>query len=66
MRMVIRGADKSQVEKRIKEMKKRGWKQHPNMKEPKYDPGSVYTFDPSYVMVMIHPTLKRTGRKTWY
>ena len=65
-RMIIRGADKAQVEKRIREMKKRGWQQHKNMPEPKYDPGSVYTFDPTYVMVMVHPTLERTGKKVWY
>lgn len=65
-RMIIRGADKAQVEKRIKEMKRRGWEQHKNMPEPKYDAGSIYAYDPSYVMVMVHPTLERAGKKVWY
>ena len=64
IRMIIRGANIAQVEKRIKDMERRGWK--PVMAEPKYDPGSVYAFDPTYVMVMEHPTLKRSGVKVWY
>ena len=66
-RMIIRGANIAQVKKRIKEMERRGWK--PVMEEPVYDYGNEYeyAFDPpTYVMVMEHPTLKRTGTKTWY
>ena len=63
-KMIIRGANITQVKKRIKDMERRGWQAV--MEEPVYDPGSIYAFEPTYVMVMKHPTLKRAGKKVWY
>lgn len=62
LKTTIRGHSIQQVEKRMKDLQKRGYKSL--MDEPKLDPGSSPAHK-IYVMEMEHPTLKRTGTKTW-
>lgn len=65
MRTLVRGAVYGDVVRRCKAMEKRGWK--PVYPIPKYDPGvSIIGTGDSFVMVMEHKSLKRTGTKTWY
>lgn len=65
LKTIIRGSTPGQVMKRVENMKKRGWE--PLFPKPKYDPGdSFLNYDDSFVMVMRHPTLERTGKKVWH